>query len=200
MVHIRFHCRTHKVRPAARTASSSIQAAYHCRLNDDRQEKENACAQARQSFQDCWHSLSRIKRFALSAGAAALASFQIASCSFNPSASAEKLLGQALAALHIPALDALGQTLQAFRKNGWPDLDDLRSGSGSRTPSVGGKVDKADVTATALPTHFARCPQFFPGGKAPALQLHPVSASCAFRVLPCCTTAAPRPRCLWPSA
>ena len=126
------------------------------------------------------YSLSRIKRFALSAGAAALASFQIASCSFNPGASAEKLLGQALAALHIPALDALGQSLQAFRKNGWPDLDGLRSGSGSgsgsgsssHTPSVGGKVDKADVTATALPTHFARCPQFFPGGKAPALQLH----------------------------
>ena len=126
------------------------------------------------------YSLSRIKRFALSAGAAALASFQIASCSFNPGASAEKLLGQALAALHIPALDALGQSLQAFRKNGWPDLDGLRSGSGSgsgsgsssHTPSVGGKVDKADVTATAQPTHFASCPQFFPGGKAPALQLH----------------------------
>ena len=124
------------------------------------------------------YSLSRIKRFALSAGAAALASFQIASCSFNPGASAEKLLGQALAALHIPALDALGQSLQAFRKNGWPDLDGLRSGSGSgsgsssHTPNVGGKVDKADVTATAQPTHFASCPQFFPGGKAPALQLH----------------------------
>ncbi|MDN5507206.1 MAG: DNA/RNA non-specific endonuclease, partial [Comamonas sp.] len=118
------------------------------------------------------YSLSRIKRFALSAGAAALASFQIASCSFNPSVSAEKLLGQALAALHIPALDALGQSLQAFRKNGWPDLDGLHSGSGAHTPSVGGKVGKADVTATAQPTHFAGCPQFFPGGKAPALQLH----------------------------
>ena len=118
------------------------------------------------------YSLSRIKRFALSAGAAALASFQIASCSFNPGASAEKLLGQALASLHIPALDALGQRLQAFRKNGWPDLDGLHSGSGSHTPSVGGKVAKADVTATAQPTHFAGCPQFFPGGKAPALQLH----------------------------
>lgn len=118
-------------------------------------------------------SLSRIKRFALSAGAAALASFQIASCSFNPGTSAEKLLDQALAALHIPALDSLNQTLQAFRKNGWPDLQGPSSPSIAHSGSVGGKVDRADTNAAAQSTRFASCPQFFPGGKAPALQWQP---------------------------
>lgn len=122
--------------------------------------------------------LSRMKRFALSAGASALASFQIASCSFSPSLSADKLLHQTLAALqlpalHIPALSALNETLSAFRKNGWPQLDGSNAHTGAHTGAVGGKVDKADVTASAQPTRFASCPQFFPGGKAPALQLHP---------------------------
>lgn len=113
----------------------------------------------------------RIKRFVLSAGASALASFQIASCSFDPASSADKLLNQALAALHIqalniPALSALNETLSAFRKNGWPDLD----APAGHTSSVGGKVDKVDVTASGQPTRFANCSQFFPGGKAPTLQ------------------------------
>ena len=107
-------------------------------------------------------SLSSIKRFTLSAGAAALASFQIASCSFNPSWSAEKLLNQALAALELPALDA-------FRKNGWPTI----TGSEAHSSPIGGKVVHADTTASGQPVHFANCPQFFPGGKAPALQLQP---------------------------
>lgn len=116
----------------------------------------------------------RIKRFVLSAGASALTSFQIASCSFDPASSADKLLNQALAALHIqalniPALSALNETLSAFRKNGWPDLD----APAGHTSSVGGKVDKADVTASGQPTRFANCSQFFPGGKPPTLQLHP---------------------------
>ena len=102
----------------------------------------------------------RVKRFALSAGAAAIASFQIASCSFNPHWSAEKLLNQALATLDMPALDA-------FRKNGWPGLQDLPA----HTAPVTGRVDKADTTAAAQPTLFAHCPQFFPAGKPPALQL-----------------------------
>ncbi|MBV8247127.1 MAG: DNA/RNA non-specific endonuclease [Comamonas sp.] len=106
--------------------------------------------------------LSRAKRFALSAGASALASFQIASCSFNPTWSVERLLNQTLAALHMPALDA-------FRKNGWPGMAD----AGAHTTAVGGRVGKADVTASAQPTRFANCPQFFPSGQAPALQLHP---------------------------
>ena len=107
-------------------------------------------------------SLSRAKRFVLSAGAAALASFQIASCNFNPSWSAEKLLDQALATLDMPALEA-------FRKNGWPGM----GGSQAHSGSVGGTVGRADTTASSQPLHFSSCPQFFPGGHAPSLQLQP---------------------------
>lgn len=114
--------------------------------------------------------LSRLKRFALSAGASALASFQIASCSFNPGSTVEKLLNQTLAALHIPALHIPAlDALKAFRKNGWPGPES----SAAHTSSIAGKVDKADVTAVGQPTRFASCPQFFPGAKAPALQLQP---------------------------
>jgi endonuclease G len=112
------------------------------------------------------YSLSRIKRFALSAGAAALASFQIASCSFNPGASAEKLLGQALAALHIPALDALGQTLQAFRKNGWPDLDGLRSGSGSGArPAWAARWTRPMSRPQPSPRTLPAAPSSFPAAR-----------------------------------
>ena len=107
-------------------------------------------------------SLSRAKRFVLSAGAAALASFQIASCSFNPAWSAEKLINQALSALELPALDA-------FRKNGWPGMGDAPAHSSP----VGGTVGRADITASSQPLNFSSCPQFFPGGHAPSLQLQP---------------------------
>ena len=115
------------------------------------------------------YSLSRIKRFALSAGAAALASFQIASCSFNPTWSGEKLLNQAMAALDMPALDA-------FRKSGWPGL----TGSQAHSSPVGGTVSRADVTASSQPLRFSSCPQFFPGGKAPSLQLQPQERELCF--------------------
>ncbi|QXZ09610.1 DNA/RNA non-specific endonuclease [Comamonas sp. Y33R10-2] len=125
--------------------------------------------------------LFRIKRFVLSAGASALASFQIVSCSFDPASSAEKLLNQALATLHIPslnlpsvdiaslqipALSSISDTLSAFRKNGWPNFD----GDGTAN-SPPGKVARTDASTSGGSTSFANCSQFFPGGKAPTLQL-----------------------------
>lgn len=137
--------------------------------------------------------LFRIKRFVLSAGASALASFQIVSCSVEPASSAHKLLNQALATLHIPslsipslslpslnipsvdfaslqipALSSISETLSAFRKNGWPNLD---GGSDGAAISPAGKAARTDASASGGFTNFASCSQFFPGGKAPTLQL-----------------------------
>ena len=104
--------------------------------------------------------LSRAKHFVLSAGASALASFLIASCSLTPPESTEKLINKALASAQLPDLDAL-------RKNGWPGLEN----QGSHSSAVNGKVDRSNTSATGQALQFAQCPEFFPGNRAPALQL-----------------------------
>lgn len=104
--------------------------------------------------------LSRAKHFLLSAGASALASFLIASCSLTPPESTEKLINKALASAQLPDLDAL-------RKNGWPGLEN----QGSHSSAVNGKVDRSNTSATGQALQFAQCPEFFPGNRAPALQL-----------------------------
>ena len=104
--------------------------------------------------------LSRAKHFVLSAGASALASFLIASCSLTPPESTEKLINKALASAQLPDLDAL-------RKNGWPGLEN----QGSHSSAVNGKVDRSNTSATGQALQFAQCPEFFPANRAPALQL-----------------------------
>lgn len=109
-------------------------------------------------------SFSRTKRFAISCATTALASFQIASCGFNPGWSADKLINQALAALHLPTLDA-------FRKNGWPQLPGNSTSGAAHSPSVGGTVSRSPAQAGSQTSRFSHCTQLFPGGQAPALQL-----------------------------
>ena len=104
--------------------------------------------------------LTRATRFVLSAGASALASFLIASCSLTPPESTEKLINKALASAQLPDLDAL-------RKNGWPGLDGL----GSHGSVVSGGVDRRDGAAAGHALQFAQCPEFFPARRAPSLQI-----------------------------
>lgn len=109
----------------------------------------------------------RIRRFAASAVAAALASFQIVSCSINPNWSVDKLVTSALGSLHIPALDAL-------RKQDW-------GLPAPATPAAPGSAAQAGSSKEgSQATRFAGCSQFFPGGQAPALQKSPAQRELCF--------------------
>jgi len=127
---------------------------------------------------------SRFQKFSASALAAALASFQIASCSFNPHWSLGQLGAAALSAIHIPALESL-------RKSGWPaDTGNTHrpapGHAGQGTASAGHHrppgttAGQPTRTAASSATSFASCPQFFPGGRAPSLQVQPQQRELCF--------------------
>lgn len=122
---------------------------------------------------------SRLQKFSASAIAAALASFQIASCSFNPHWSVGQLGAAALSAIHIPALEGL-------RKFGWPMDQGSAHRSHHGTASAGNHRPASSTagqparTASSSATSFASCPQFFPGGRAPALQVQPQQRELCF--------------------
>ncbi|GGH66721.1 hypothetical protein GCM10010975_35840 [Comamonas phosphati] len=120
---------------------------------------------------------SRFQKFSASALVAALASFQIASCSLNPHWSAGQLGAAALSAIHIPALEAL-------RKFGWPmDQGHTHRPQAGRQAGSGAASSgshPASVPAASQATRFASCPQFFPSGRPPALQAQPQQRELCF--------------------
>jgi endonuclease G len=117
----------------------------------------------------------RFLKFSTSAVAAALASFQIASCSLNPHWSIGQLGATALSAIHIPALEGL-------RKFGWPtDQGHLHRPQAGRPAGNAPSGNRpAGTPAASQATRFASCPQFFPGGRAPALQALPQQRELCF--------------------
>lgn len=144
---------------------SGTQASYHCaRMTTAKNKKTPARKRGGASRKSAFFNFSRTKRFAISCATTALASFQIASCGFNPGWSADKLINQALAVLHLPALNA-------FRKNGWPHLPGHSSSVPSHSTSGGPTVSRNPAQQSGQASRFSQCPQFFPGGQAPALQL-----------------------------
>jgi endonuclease G len=120
---------------------------------------------------------SRFLKFSSSAVVAALASFQIASCSFNPHWSIGQMGAAALFAIHIPALEGL-------RKFGWPadpgHAQRPQAGRPAGNGSASAGHHPASPPAASQATRFANCPQFFPGGRAPALQAQPQQRELCF--------------------
>ncbi len=95
-------------------------------------------------------SPSGLRRFLLGAAAAALASFQIASCTLDP--------GWNDRLLHPPRLSTLSI----------PGLEQAREKTASATP------------AGSQATSFSQCRDFFPGGQPPALQPRPLQRELCF--------------------
>ena len=128
-------------------------------MTNAKKKKPAARASSGKSKRKSNSGASSLRRTLTAFVVAAVGSFQVASCSLNPQWSADKMADALRTHIDLSALDQ-------FRHPGASPSTGTQSGSASTRPS----------TATG----FNHCPQFFPQGRAPALQAGPLRRELCF--------------------